>query len=129
MSRKAGNLSSYEVFEDTMARLEQALSVGQIATFDITTCDAGADPQEVLEQYPNFDQIPVWKDGAVIGVLERGQGVGPTAAEAMRPLAVDMLAPISPTGWCRCCPRACRAISARCTRGWSGPASRCGKPR
>lgn len=39
-----------------MARLEQALSVGQIATFGFTTCDADDDPQEVLKQHPDFDQ-------------------------------------------------------------------------
>ncbi|RIK15275.1 MAG: hypothetical protein DCC51_14900 [Anaerolineae bacterium] len=74
-----------------MARLEQALSVGQIATFGFTTCDADDDPQEVLKQYLDFDQIPVQKEGKVIGVLERGRGEGATTAEAMRPLGTDML--------------------------------------
>lgn len=40
MSRKLSNSTSYEVFGATMTRLEEALSVGQIATFNFITCDA-----------------------------------------------------------------------------------------
>jgi len=74
-----------------MTRLEEALSVGQIATFNFITCDADSDPQTALDQYPDFDQIPVQKEGKVVGVLERGKLQQPTAAETMRPLVVDML--------------------------------------
>lgn len=91
MSRKSTNATSYEVFETTMNRLEQALSVGQIATFHFIACDATDDPQDVLDRYPDFDQIPIQREGKVIGVLEREKGEGNTAAEAMRPLDVDML--------------------------------------
>jgi ribonuclease R len=34
--------------------------------------------------------------------------------------------PISPTGWCRCCPTACRATSVRCTKASRAPALPCG---
>ncbi len=40
--------------------------------------------------------------------------------------ASGAIPPISPTGWCRCCPTGCRATSARCTRACRAPASRCG---
>lgn len=92
MSRIAANGSSYEVFENTMVHLEQTLSVEHIATFGFSTCNFRENPRQVLDQYADFDQIPVKRDGKIVGVLERnGQNDEMSMAQVMKPLDVSML--------------------------------------
>lgn len=64
-------------FEQTMEGLEQALQVQHIATFepDLLTCAQMEKVRDVLgaKLRRGFDQFPVKKDGAVIGVVERDE--------------------------------------------------------
>jgi predicted transcriptional regulator len=64
-------------FEQTLEGLEQGLQVQHIATFepDLQTCAQQDKVRDVLgdESGRGFDQFPVKKDGAVIGVVERGE--------------------------------------------------------
>mgnify|MGYP005813720285 CR=1 FL=1 len=80
--------TSLHVFQKTQSALARAIQVGQIATYDLQTCAPDEPVKDVLEKYPEFDQIPIKENGTVIGVIERkGRTAGQeTAAKCMRRL-------------------------------------------
>jgi predicted transcriptional regulator len=65
------NNSHQSVYEKTLTGLVQGIKVSHIATNDLDCCGPDDYVHEVLDCYPDFDQIPVKDNGFVIGVLER----------------------------------------------------------
>jgi hypothetical protein len=68
-----------DVFGRTIRGLEVGLKVGDIATFDLQTCDVDDDAEEVLQrpELEPFSAVPAVESGRVVGVLERnGRGDG-----------------------------------------------------
>jgi len=82
-----------DIFERTIRGLEAGLKVGDIATFDLRTCNADDDVDEVLERgdLELFSAIPVRGHGAIIGVLERSRAARGRVGEVMRPLNDSLL--------------------------------------
>jgi predicted transcriptional regulator len=83
-----------EIFDLTMRGLEAGLRVGDIATFDVRTCEASASLGDVLVDLDlkPFDAIPVRAADRVVGVVERL--VVPTSGtvhDHMRRLDEDIL--------------------------------------
>ena len=67
-----------DIFDATMEGLEKGLAVAHIATRELRTCHADDDVVEVLKS-PDlrpFDQIPVTRDGLIVGVLHRSGELG-----------------------------------------------------
>lgn len=82
-----------DIFERTIRGLEAGLKVGDIATFDLRTCNLDDDVDEVLERddLEPFSAIPVRGHGAIVGVLERSRTARGRVGEAMRPLDDSLL--------------------------------------
>lgn len=62
-----------DIFQTTMLGLETGLHVLHITTFGLQSCASDADVTAVLSDptLQGFDQIPVRKNGRIIGVIER----------------------------------------------------------
>lgn len=65
--------TSGDIFQTTMTGLETGLQVLHITTFGPLTCENNEDVTTVLSHpdLQDFDQIPVRKNGHIIGVLEK----------------------------------------------------------
>jgi CBS domain-containing protein len=85
--------SPNDLFATTMARLEEAFQVRHIATFDLITCDVQERAAEILQTHADFDQVPVTRDGSVVGVLVREEGIAAQirAEDVMRPLDLSFV--------------------------------------
>jgi hypothetical protein len=84
-----------EIFDQTMRSLEAGLTIKDVATFELGSCDLANDLGGVLDapQLGLFDAIPVKDEGRVVGVLERPSlGRETTVAAAMRRLDDSLLA-------------------------------------
>jgi predicted transcriptional regulator len=87
---------SDRTFRTTLASLESGLTVRDIATVRMLTCNTRARATSVLARpkFADFDQIPVKDRQRIIGVLER-QGLAPEPSarvhDVMRPLDDSML--------------------------------------
>lgn len=81
-----------DTFTQTLAVLEQAFKVSDIATFDLVTCGVDDQTQQVFDTNPQFDHIPVQDKGTIIGVLERSCPSNEETIRArMYPLQESML--------------------------------------
>jgi CBS domain-containing protein len=69
-SKRIGQ-STFHTFSNTLAGLARGLHVRHIATFNIISCSPDEETSNVLNNYPEFDQIPVKEGDRIIGVLER----------------------------------------------------------
>lgn len=78
--------TTYSTFEKTLSGLSKGLQVRHIATSDIETCAPEENAVDVLERYPEFDQIPVKDNQRVIGVIERNGNQKGFVADRMRRL-------------------------------------------
>ena len=82
-------------FTAVLDSMEQSLSVDLIATRPMVTCNCDDSAQEVLRRpgFNGIDQIPVRREGSVIGVLERAVSEGECcrSGECMRTLDERML--------------------------------------
>ena len=60
-------------YAETMQRRAAGHTVGYIATFDLHTCTDSDDAFRVFDDtnVEIYDQIPVRKNGRIVGVLER----------------------------------------------------------
>ena len=84
--------TSLHVFQKTQSALAQAIHVKQIATYNLQTCAPDQSVKDVLEKYPEFDQIPIKENGTVIGVIERNtQGAEEDPAKCVRRLEDSIL--------------------------------------
>ncbi len=84
----------FDSFDQTMRGLEVGLQVQHIATFDPVCCNLSDDIQSILSTvaWAKFSQFPVQRDGHVVGVLERKNGISDgTAQGAMKPLDGSMI--------------------------------------
>jgi hypothetical protein len=83
-----------DIYAETMQGLAAGLTVGHIATFDLHTCADSDDACRVLDDsnVEIYDQIPVRKNGRIVGVLERRGGTRSGAArDHMRTLENTLL--------------------------------------
>lgn len=65
-----------DIFDGTMQGLEAGLHVAHITTFDLHTCGPDEDLSALLgdPDLMGFDQIPVSRDGHIVGVVHREGG-------------------------------------------------------
>jgi hypothetical protein len=82
-----------DIFDATMRGLESGLHVAHVATFELKTCEATDDVARVLSNpsLSAFDQIPVRRDGHIVGVLRRMDGIEGKVSERMTHLDGSML--------------------------------------
>lgn len=81
-------------FQVTLSGLTVGLTVGQIATRPIETCDINALASDVLKdrRFEGIDQIPVRDRGRIVGVLERSHDFPNEQVDrVMRPLDDSLL--------------------------------------
>jgi len=87
-------VGTLDVYAETMQGLATGLTVGHIATFDLHTCADSDDAFRVFDDtnVEIYDQIPVRKNGRIVGVLERRDGTRSGAArDHMRTLENTLL--------------------------------------
>jgi hypothetical protein len=85
---------SGEIFGLTMKGLEAGLKVGDIATYELQSCNTDDSVADVLShgQYAEFDRIPVSEEGRIVGLILRGQDqVDGPASDHMHRLDEGML--------------------------------------
>src|SRR5690349_10618865 len=87
-------VGTLDIYTETMQGLAAGLTVGHIATFDLHTCADNDDASRVFGELnlEIYDQIPVRKNGRIVGVLERRTGTASCAArDQMRTLEDTLL--------------------------------------
>ncbi|MGB8345024.1 MAG: hypothetical protein WCD86_09075 [Ktedonobacteraceae bacterium] len=85
--------ASSDIFQSTMTGLEAGLQVLHITNFNLQFCDN--DEEEVIavfDRFKQFDQVPVRRNGKVVGLIERANGtITGQVKERMRPLNDSLL--------------------------------------
>lgn len=59
------------LFDRTLRQYESAYTVEMIATYSLVECEDPADAPSLFAMNPDVDQIPVRREGAICGVVER----------------------------------------------------------